>query len=206
MTNCRNLLGDNIDRRQCRRFTRVAIFGISFAIGLAGLVRAADIVDRKLDLRNATDANGNYYVVFCARHSSDEANLPGHAFVVWGKEDSENQMSSAKAFGFYPADGEKKKMIFGNVKGELANEATKKPNQQSLLTHRLIVQVNKQKWLDSQKEVATWRTEDYNLFSNNCTHFAYAVAADVGLDIAKPGTEFPSHFLVRLIEEAKKHS
>src|SRR5689334_3337225 len=78
-------------------------------------VRAQDrVVDRSLDLATMTESSGNYYVVFCARKSGSSGGV-GHAFVVWGKEDSGKKLSSAQSFGFYPEPGSGAKAVFKTV-------------------------------------------------------------------------------------------
>jgi hypothetical protein len=163
----------------------------------------ADVIDRTLDLRNASETSGNYYVIFCARQSKEDKEGVGHAFVVWAEEDQARKRSAARAFGFYPEDGKGTKAVFGDVAGALVNEATKPSGEKlSLVTHRLTVRVNRDRWRESQKEIAQWKTTDYNLFRNNCTHFVHAVAFDLGLIVERPRAEFPSHYLARLIELA----
>jgi hypothetical protein len=56
------------------------------------------VVER--DARRDKSASG-HYLVFCARESPN-VGLPGHAFVVWGKDNEEKQLCSVEAYGFYP--------------------------------------------------------------------------------------------------------
>ena len=171
---------------------------------------------RMFDLRNSTDADGNnYYVVFCSRDSEGSGGFPGHAYVVWGTEDSSAAMSSQKAFGFYPQDesatGEVA-ALFTDIPGALVDDALKKTSpttglssfaNSTLSTARLIVQVNQAPFASSQAEVDTWRTADYNLFAKNCIDFVHAVAVDLGLFPPDVGlAEFPTTYLDHLIENS----
>src|SRR5262249_25167298 len=52
---------------------------------------------REIDLRPKEDLPGNYVVFSCAR-----GGVPGHAFIVWGKDDDKKQVCSVEAFGLYP--------------------------------------------------------------------------------------------------------
>jgi hypothetical protein len=160
---------------------------------------------RKIDARTGTDADGNnYYVVFCARDSDNSSAKPGHAFVVWGIEDNTAAISSQQAFGFYPDASDESKAAFGTVSGQLVDEATKN-TPSSLLTARLIVQVNKDPFETSQVEITTWQTSDYNLFSKNCISFARAVAVAIGLFPPPVATvELPTTYLDDLIENASQ--
>jgi hypothetical protein len=177
---------------------------IALTITAPHVVAADDAVDRTLDLRNATDVSGRFFVVLCARKSKDDKEGLGHAFVIWAKEDDKRQLSAEKAFGFYPKEGEGKKAFFGDVKGKLVNEAMQRGGK-ALFNHPPFdVQVNEKAWNESQRRMNDWKTSEYNLFGRNCTHFVYDVASDLGVFTKKPDAEFPSVFLSRLIEEAKK--
>jgi hypothetical protein len=169
-----------------------------------GVEQMADAF-RTVDARNSTDADGNsYYVVFCARDSDNPTTKPGHAYVVWGVEDSSAAMSSQKAFGFYPDPSNESSAIFGTVPGQLADEWEKQPSL-SLLTARLIVQVNKDPYNASQAVIDNWTTSDYNLYTQNCMNFARAVAVSLGLfppPIA--AAQFPTSYLEDLIQNTSQ--
>lgn len=163
----------------------------------------AEVVDHRIDKRNATETEGNFYVVFCARKTSDDKAGVGHAFVVWTQENDRRQYSTAQAFGFYPKS-DKKLGFFGPVSGDVKNESTERdPKKLSLITHRLTVQVNKKVWIESQARIKQWETEKYDLFANNCVHFTHDVAADLGIITERRDTELPSDFLARLIESVR---
>lgn len=187
-------------------FFRIAPFLIAVvAVGLCGspATRADDmkIVDAKADKRNATEANGSYQIIFCARKSKGDKDGVGHAFVVWAKADERRQFSVARAFGFYPEASAAKKVAFGDVVGDVKNESTEQDlSKIVLITHRLTVEVNRDVWESSQKQISVWEITDYNLFHQNCTHFCHAVAMDVGIVVKRPDAEFPWTFISRLIE------
>lgn len=157
-------------------------------------------VIRRIDARTSSDADGNnYFVVFCSRLSDNPTTKPGHAFVVWGVEDNQNRRSVQSAYGFYPNPNDSFRALFQTVSGQIVNEANN-PSPSSLLTARLIVQVNRQPFTDSQGQIATWRTSDYNLFSRNCIGFARAVAVCLGLFPPDIGTfQLPTSYLENLI-------
>lgn len=145
---------------------------------------------KTLDARVAPDQSASrYFVVICARRS-DNPLRPGHAFVVWGKEDAAAGMSSQIAFGFYPKDGNTTDVLLGNdVPGQVLNEALQHAPS-SLLTARVIAQVNKSAFDQSQREIERWKTADYNLYEKNCISFVGAVSSAIGLigvptDVAK---------------------
>jgi hypothetical protein len=150
-------------------------------------------VDKTIDKRNMTDADGNnYYIVFCARGGS----RTGHAFVVWGVEDRQRRLSTSQAYGFYPAqDGVH--MIFGSVSGQLRAEAF---GSMSQITDRLIVRVNRNVYLATQSSISRWATSDYNLYSNNCINYTMDVARQTGLVVPSKGTiQYPSSYIQSLI-------
>lgn len=69
-------------------------------------------------------------------------------------------MSSQKAYGFYPEKNNDTKAFFGGtVPGEMINEATK-DLPSSILTSRLIVQVNKSPFVASQAKIDEWETSE----------------------------------------------
>ena len=157
---------------------------------------------KKIDARISTDADSNnYYIAFCSRDSSNPSNKPGHAFVLWGIEDSGSAMSSEKAFGFYPDENDELKAVFNyDVPGELKDGAINS-SPSSLLTARLIVQVNKSPFFNSQSKIDEWRTSDYNLYSKNCIHFVRSVAVSLGLFPPPIGTfQVPTLYLNELIK------
>jgi hypothetical protein len=91
--------------------------------------------------------------------------------------------------------------LFETIGGQIVDEATK-PESSSLLTARLIVQVNKQPFQDSQAQIDVWRTSDYNLYSQNCISFVRAVAVSLGLFPPEVGTlQLPTSYLEELIQQ-----
>jgi hypothetical protein len=173
---------------------RITLHLVCLAAVLA-LVQAASAVQTKtVDKRTKTDADGNkYFLVFVARSGG-----VGHAYSVWGVEDSRRRQSVASGFGFYP-NSTFSAVFFGFVPGSLRNEALNPKS--NLITHRLIVLVNKQEYLDSQKAQKTWATSDYNKFEQNCIDFTRDVAKRINLKVpAKARGDLPSEYLVKLFK------
>ena len=54
---------------------------------------------KEIDLRNKTDANGEYSIAICARPSPGPAGLPGHAFVAYSEKPAGRERS-VLALGF----------------------------------------------------------------------------------------------------------
>ena len=76
---------------------------IPFAFVINATVLAADkplvkVIDLRLDRTKAT----GLALVFCAREKSIATRSPGHAFVVWAREDSARQLTKIDAFGQHP--------------------------------------------------------------------------------------------------------
>jgi hypothetical protein len=149
-----------------------------------------------IDKRTYTDASGNrYYVVFCARPVS----LPslGHAFVTWGMEDYQRRISIATAFGFYPSSVSGK-AAYGYVPGSIRSEAFNPAS--TLITEKLIVEVNREAYWSSQYPISTWATSNYNLFTNNCIGFVRDVASKVRILVPPRGIlDTPSWYTKKLI-------
>lgn len=154
-----------------------------------------------LDARVTDDsAQGSFYVVMAARRSAGAG--VGHAFVVWGVEDPQAQISRQMAYGFYP-DGMGKAIFGGDVPGDVVNEATKEPYA-ALLTSRLIVRVNKTAYDESQRLIAGWETQDYNLYNRNCVFFTKAVAEQIGLiDLPDPTATLPVDYYATVVNAVR---
>ena len=157
---------------------------------------------REIDNRFQPESGASkYFIVFCARKTDNPIAKPGHAFVVWGKEDAAAGMSSQIAFGFYPKNDISTDAILGtDVPGSILNEATK-PETSSLLTSRIIVRVDKSTFEKSQLQINIWRTADYNLYAKNCISFARAVADEIGIrgtptDVGQFPADYFSAFVV----------
>jgi hypothetical protein len=176
-------------------------FGIVLALLVVPKLLSAEEI-RQVDLRNATDAKGKYFLVFCSRESPD-ITIPGHAFVVWAEENEEKMMSIASAYGFYPADGNKPR--FGDVPASIKNEATVDASTKSdLLTHRLIVQVNKDKYDAALAVMEDWKDKKYNLLAQNCVDFTHAVAVAAGVKAPRPEkVAIPSRYFKAMFDDQR---
>lgn len=163
---------------------------------------------KSFDARLYEDGNpSKFYLVFCARRSAVPTGLPGHAYLVWGKEDAADQMSSQEAFGFYHNAASPIGVVLGrDVPGELRDEAIK-PAPSQLVLGRLIVQVLKPDYEMARAEQAKWKTEDYNLYKRNCISFASAVGSAIGLKGIPPEVaEWPADYFVSLVDQATSRS
>ncbi len=161
---------------------------------------AAEIL-RSLDARfRPGDINGSYFIVVAAR-KPDLPSPSGHAFIVWGREDAGAKMSSQMSYGFYPRDGVDVQTVLGSdVPGDVLRESLESTNHQRL-SGRLIIQVNKEDYDNSQARIALWRTNEYNLYARNCISFAKDVASTIGLagtDI--PVDQLPANFFTALVQ------
>jgi hypothetical protein len=156
---------------------------------------------RSLDARfRPSEDSGNYFIVVATRRP-DLPSPSGHAFIVWGKEDSSAQLSSQVTFGFYPKDGIDAQTILGSdVPGDIVAESLESTNHQRI-SGRLIVQVNKEDFETAQARIAAWKTSDYNLYAKNCISFAKDVSSTIGLlgtDI--PVDQIPANFFTAMIK------
>ncbi|MBC8356487.1 MAG: hypothetical protein H8E66_31285 [Planctomycetes bacterium] len=159
----------------------------------------ADTVSR-VDLRSGLPEPIDYFVVICARESEPWGT--GHTFVVWLQQDKRTGLVHSQGFGFYP-EIEKVVVRLFTGDGAVRNEATKSASIKPwLLTHRLIVQVDrdtfraglgvKDRWLESGV--------DYHLLNRNCTHFAHDVMKAIELGAPEPEFgERPATYLSRLM-------
>jgi hypothetical protein len=157
---------------------------------------------KTIDARTYEDPSGaKYFAVFCARQSPD-VTLPGHAYVVWGKEDPIAGMSSQEAFGYYNKVATLDMVLGEDVPGELRDESIKP--MPSLITHRIIVKIDKEAFDESLQEKIKWKTGDYNLYKRNCISFSAAVAHDIGLTgVPVEADIFPATYSADLISAVR---
>lgn len=160
---------------------------------------SADIVSY-IDLRREGPQPIDYYVVICARESEPWGT--GHTFVVWVQQDQRTDEVHSQGFGFYPAVEKVVVRLFtgdGAVRDESTKSASIKP---WLLTHRLIVQVDRDAFEAGLNVKERWVGSgiDYHLLKRNCTHFAHDVMQAIQLGSPKPELgERPSFYVGRLM-------
>ncbi len=160
----------------------------------------ADVVSR-IDLRRAAPEPIDYFVVICARESEPWGT--GHTFVVWLQQDNRNGKVSSQGFGFYPEVEKVVVRLFtgdGAVRDESTKSASVKP---WLLTHRLIVQVDRDKFEAGIAKKNEWAGSgiDYHLLNRNCTHFAHEIMKAIELGAPEPEYgERPATYVARLMK------
>lgn len=150
-------------------------------------------VDQSLERPAKNKDAPRQWVVFCGRNAS--IGSPGHAFVVWIREDDKIQQTVVEAFGFYPNDGTG---AFGAVEGDLRDEGL---GALVNCTHRLKVEVDARQFARSRRAIDRYKTADYSLWSRNCISFSAQVARDAGLKQVpvRTKTTFPSDWMTELI-------
>jgi len=165
---------------------------------------AAEIIE-SLDLCGHHRDDHRYYVVLCARKSEPWGT--GHAFVVWAERSADGEVLDASGLGFYP-DAKPLIVRFFGIRGEIVDESTNDASvKPTLLTHRLICQVDRSTFLHSRSAATKWNQAEpnYRLFACNCKHFAYDIACSIGLEPPKPkAAESPPAYINRLIDGASK--
>jgi hypothetical protein len=118
------------------------------------------------------------------------------------QQDKQTGQVHSQGFGFYP---EVEKVIVrlftgnGAVRDESTKSASIKP---WLLTHRLIVQVDREQFEEGLNVKDSWLGSgiDYHLLNRNCTHFGHAVMTAIQLGAPKPQFgERPATYLDRLM-------
>lgn len=155
---------------------------------------------RSLDARFRPSENGNKYFIVLAARRPDLPSPSGHAFIVWGKEDATAQMSSQATFGFYPKNSIDLEVVLGeSVPGDVLAESLESTNHQRI-SGRLIVEVNREDYEKAQARIAPWKTNDYNLYAQNCISFAKDVAETIGLQGTTISVnQLPANFFTALI-------
>ena len=134
--------------------------------------RASQADVKQVDRRNASEAT-SYYLTFCAR-----SGMPGHAFVVWGREDPTMGACVMHAYGMWPA---KNAIAIGEVPGRIVDEAT--TGSLAATTDRLIVRVNSDAFERAEAVRENWLGRDYELTSSVCVTFTAEVSQAIGLEV-----------------------
>jgi hypothetical protein len=174
------------------RIACLACIGVAFFDPSAAADEKPQIIEH--DARRDKTSGGRY-LVFCARESPG-VRLPGHAFIVWARDDDTRQMCVAEAYGFYPKTG---KGVFGPVPSEISNEALKKGGPRSCL---LIVKVDERQYQEAEQIRRRWSEQgDFELARRDCISFSDAVASS--LKLARPNRSdslLPHAYIKKLTE------
>lgn len=113
----------------------------------------AQPVVKTIDKRTYSEES-SYFLCFVGKPIKLTKGSPGHAFVVYGVEDAQKRMSTAEAWGQYPAT----KIAIGTVPGGIVNEAMRGNTGNGL--SRLIVKVNSPDYRKAQAILARWKRKD----------------------------------------------
>ena len=135
---------------------------------------------KTLDL-SSTTANKKFYVIFAARGGS----ATGHAFVMWGLEDSVRKRSTIRAFGLYPErDQNACRSAFGKIAGTIVDESVN--HGIADITDELIVQVDESYFNLSQQIARHWDCKhEFELLSRDCVEFVRAVGNSLYLEMPR---------------------
>jgi hypothetical protein len=153
---------------------------LALALLVGGCAPVLAQVSKTLDL-STKEGKNTYYVVFASRGGSST----GHAFVVWGLEDSVHRKSTIRAFGLYPEnDGTNcssaVRTVPGRVMNELLNHSVQSINQQ------LIVRVDEADFHRSSRIARAWDCRrEFSLFSRDCVEFLRAVGDSLHLEMPR---------------------
>lgn len=124
-------------------------------------------------LTGVGNAQDKYFIVFCGNEG-----IPGHAFVVFGRESYSDQMSIVDgAWGLHPASGKEggKSFIIGEVPGAIREEGIGKKCDFNVV--REVSQSEYSNGLDIKKQ---WASKGkYELTKSDCVSFLIAVAQTV---------------------------
>lgn len=136
---------------------------------------------KTIDKRTMTNASGSvYFLVFVGLpYAGAGGHNAGHAFVIWGAEDAQKQMSYSSAFGLYP-DKQSVKLLFKEVPGSIKDEAMSKNSKMN----RLIVKVDKSVYDAALAKKNQWAAKGtYQLLTRDCLSFTIDVATIAKLKI-----------------------
>jgi hypothetical protein len=193
-----------------RRFVGAATTA-AFVLAAQGAIAAPH---RVLDLRNQTDATGEFSVSLCARPSPGPAGIPGHAFVAYSYLPASGGRRQFLALGFTTAASPVQGLLsfsslLAEPEGFLGEEKFSHVKEQCL-----VLLVNKAEFdrayavalpygaVPAFKDVRY--AARYSLASNDCVTFAVRVAqlfAAGGLKVPERKlTDTPAAYLRRLVD------
>lgn len=166
-----------------------------------------------LDLRNQSDASGEYSISLCARPSPGPAGLPGHAFVTYSFKPANGERRIA-SIGFTTAAGTLKGVLsysafLATPAGYLGEEKYSSINENCLIA--LVNESEFNQAMSLAKPFANLPGLDsltylgvYSLTSNDCITFTSSVAKTLetrGLKVpARAVADTPPVYLRKLIE------
>jgi hypothetical protein len=177
-----------------------------FAV-LTSVTSAAEPLVAEIDLRTHTGDEDAYYVQISAAPGGISA-APGgensfpHAYVVLGKEDSQKEQTTVKAFGQYPKaealEGTTLTEKFGPLPGDILDELEQDRNLQKDAV-RLIMRVSKDQYQAAERVRKEWESKgEYQLLKRDCVTFVSAVAEAIGL-MTPPRMVLPDAFVRELL-------
>lgn len=129
--------------------------------------------------RSTARTRTKYYVIFAVRGGS----ATGHAFVLWGTEDSVHKRSTIKAYGLYPKnDKDGCSSAFRKVPGAVVDESLN--HGVTEITDELIVKVDRADFERSMKVARLWQCKrEFELLNSDCVEFLRAVGESLGMDM-----------------------
>ena len=140
----------------------------------------------------------SWYLVFMA----DGGSITGHAYVTWGQENPEKQMSEQYCYGMYAKGNDVKEIVFGRVGGELRDADCWSIKNTS---HRLIVKVDRETFKATMEVYQRWVSLEksgqlkYELRYQDCITFLIEVAKKAGLIVPNRKFSFPQDYVQKLI-------
>src|SRR5260370_5223901 len=136
---------------------------------------------KTLDLSTTTSNSQKFYVIFAARGGS----ATGHAFVMWGVEDSVRKRSPIRSFGLYPeTDQNACRSAFGKIAGTIVDESVN--HSIADITDELIVQVDENYFDLSLKLAKGWECKhEFELLSRDCVEFVRAIGNSLYLEMPR---------------------
>jgi hypothetical protein len=158
-------------------------------VSLRLLIAAAVVVcpifaqtSKTLDLRTI-HSKSSFYVVLASRGGS----ATGHAFVVWGVEDTRRHRTTVRALGLYPEGSAANCSSLGRtVPGGVLDELETHSFQG--ISEELIVRVDEAAYKRSWQVARQWDCRhEFALFRRDCVEFLRAVGLSLGLDMPGRG-------------------
>ena len=126
-------------------------------------------------------ARKSYYVILAARGGS----ATGHAFVLWGIEDTIHRRTTIQAFGLYPdGSGTNCGALVHNVPGGILDEM--KNHSFQAITQELIVRVDEADYKRSWRVARQWDCRhQFSLGNRDCVEFLRAVGESLNLNMPR---------------------
>lgn len=149
-------------------------------------------IRKEIDLRIDVEGDPRWVVFLGERPDIPGGHIVGHAFVAFGQEDSQRQMSWQEGFGLYPLSSAMggASLVMGLVPGEIRDEGSRSSDV------TMSCRVSRSQFEAARAAERRWGARpDYQLIHQDCVTFTLEIAGILGLKLP-PREAIPDNILL----------